>query len=190
MLPLIMLVNMKIQKTKGVLQVLNVYSSNGKTSITTTALLGSGSDSTLISSVLADKLNPQCKTKGILLTNASPMSSKMKPKLVNFSISSCSHSQHQKIKKVWVVQNLQLSTSPVTASSDKQKYSHLICLLDWGRPNLTSRWCPNLTSRGRPEMMSRGRPNLTFNRRPWEVDLGRPLEDLQSTQTWMFQQFL
>ena len=134
-----MLVNMKIQKTKCALQVLNVCSSNEKTSITTAALLGSGSDSTLISSGLAYKRNLQCKTKGMLLTNVSSMSNKMKPKLVNFSISSCSHSQHLQIKKVWVVQNLQLSTSPVTASSDKQKYSHLICLLDWGRPNLTSR---------------------------------------------------
>ena len=51
MLPLAMLVNTKIQKTKRVLQVLNFYSSNGQTSITTAALLGSGSDSTLISRV-------------------------------------------------------------------------------------------------------------------------------------------
>ena len=134
-----MLVNMKVQKIKRVLQVLNVYSSNGKTSITTATLLDSGSDSALISSGLADKLNLQCKTKGMFLTNVSSMSNKMKPKLVNFSISSCSHSQHLQIKKVWVVQNLQLSTSPLTTSSDKQKYSHLICSLDWGGPNLTSR---------------------------------------------------
>ena len=50
----------------------------------------------------------------------------------------------------------------------------------------------DLTSWGRPEMTSRGRLNLTFKGRPWEVDsgrprtfTGRPLEDLESTQTWM-----
>ena len=42
----------------------------------------------------------------------------------------------------------------------------------------------------RPEMKSRGCPNLTFKGLPWEVDSGRPLEDLQSTQTWMSQIFL
>ena len=40
------------------------------------------------------------------------------------------------------------------------------------------------------------RPNLTLKGRSWEVDSGRPqdvlrtsLEDLQSTQTWIFQNF-
>ena len=59
------------------------------------------------------------------LTNALSMSNKMKPKLVHFSISSCSHSQPLQIKNAWVVQDLQLSTYPVTASSGKRKYSHL-----------------------------------------------------------------
>ena len=30
---------------------------------------------------------------------------------------------------------------------------------------------------------SRGRLNLTFKGRPWDVDLGRPLKDLENTQT-------
>ena len=49
----------------------------------------------------------------------------MKSKLVNFSISSCSHSQPLQLKNAWVVQYLQLLTSPVTASFIKRKYSHL-----------------------------------------------------------------
>ena len=38
-------------------------------------------------------------------------------------------------------------------------------------------------------MTSRGRLNLAFKGRPWEVDSGRPLEDLESTQTWMSKNF-
>ena len=34
----------------------------------------------------------------------------------------------------------------------------------------------------RPEMTSRGRLNLMFKGRPWEVDSGRPLVNLESTQ--------
>ena len=42
----------------------------------------------------------------------------------------------------------------------------------------------------RPEMTSRGRLNLMFKGRPWEVDSGRPLVDLESTQTWISKIFL
>ena len=42
--------------------------------------------------------NLQGKTKNISLTNVSSMSNKMKSKLVNFSISSCSHPQPLQIK--------------------------------------------------------------------------------------------
>ena len=51
----------------------------------------------------------------------------------------------------------------------------------WWCPDLTSLRCPDLTSWGRPGMTSRGRRNLTFKGRSWEVDSGRPLEDLWST---------
>ena len=69
--------------------------------------------------------NLQGKTKNISLTNVSSMSNKMKSKLVNFSISSCSHPQPLQIKNAQVVQDLSFLTSPVTASSVKRKYSHL-----------------------------------------------------------------
>ena len=48
----------------------------------------------------------------------------MESKLVNFSISSCSHPQPLQIKNAWIVQDLQLSTSPVTTFSVERKYSH------------------------------------------------------------------
>ena len=70
-------------RNKTYLQILNVYISNGQTSIPTAALLDSGSGSTLISSDLADKLKYQGKTKDISLTNVLSMSNKMKSKLVN-----------------------------------------------------------------------------------------------------------
>ena len=50
---------------KACLQILRFYISNGQTSIPTAALLDSGSDSTHISSGLADKVNLQGKTKDI-----------------------------------------------------------------------------------------------------------------------------
>ena len=112
-------------RNKTYLQVLNVYISNGQTSIPAVALLDSGSDSTLISSGLADKLNLRGKTYDISLTNVSSMSNKMKSKLINFSTSSCTHPQPLQIKNAWVVQDLQLSPSHFTASSIKRKYSHL-----------------------------------------------------------------
>ena len=52
-------------------------------------------------------------------------SKKINSKLVNFSISSCSHSQPIQIKNAWFVQDLQLSAYPITASSVKRKYNHL-----------------------------------------------------------------
>ena len=118
-------------KNKMYLQILNIYISNVQTSIPTAALLDSASDSTLISRGLADKLNLQSKTKKILLTNVLSMSNKMKSKMVNFSISSCSHPQPLQIKNAWVVQDLQLSKSPVTVSLSKESIatsvkSHLI----------------------------------------------------------------
>ena len=112
-------------RNKTYLQVLNVCISNGQTSIPTAALLDNGSDSTLLSRGLADKLNLQGKTKDISLMNIFSMSNKMKSKLINFSISSCSHPQPLQIKNTWVVQDLQLSTSLITISSVKRKYSHL-----------------------------------------------------------------
>ena len=112
-------------KNETCLKVLNVYISNGQTTIPTATFLDSGSDSTPISSGLADKLNLQGKTKDISLTNVLSLSNKMKLKLVNFSISSCIHPQPLQIKNTSVVQDLQLTKSPVTASSVKRKYSHL-----------------------------------------------------------------
>ena len=57
-------------------------------------------------------------------------------------------------------------------------------------PIWPSRGRPDLTSGGRPNLTSRGRLNLTFKWRSWEVDSGRPLEDPESTQTWMSNFFL
>ena len=117
------------------LHVVNVYISNGQISDPTGALLDSRSDSTLVSSGVADKLNLQGKTKDISLTNVLSVSNKMKSKLVNLSISSCSHLRPLQIKNVWVVQDLNSPlpqkpfpinpSSTVTASSVEEKYSHL-----------------------------------------------------------------
>ena len=96
-------------RNKTYLQIFNFCISNGQTSIPTAAVLDNGSDS----------------TKGISLMNILSMSNKMKSELVNFSISSCSHPQPLQIKNPWVVQDLQLSTSLITISSVKRKYSHL-----------------------------------------------------------------
>ena len=100
---------------------------------------------------------------------------------------------HKKILIIIITQpaNFGLQDVTRTSTSNVPRTSPIDPIWSsWGRPDLTSRGRPNLTSWGRPEMTSRGRLNLTFKGRPWEVDSGRPLEDLQSTQTWMSNFFL
>ena len=107
------------------LQVISVFASNGETCLQTTALFDSGSDATLISESLANKLQLSGITKDIALTNVLSMTNKFPSKLVNFSISSRSHPEQLPITNAWVVHHLKFSTSPGRVSSAKESYDYL-----------------------------------------------------------------
>ena len=107
------------------MQVISVFASNGETCVQTTALLDSGSDATLISESLANKLQLSGITKDIALTKVLSMTNKFSSKLVNFSISSRSHPEQLPITNAWVVHDLKFSTSPGRVSSAKESYDYL-----------------------------------------------------------------
>ena len=115
----------KTSKEKTFLQVISVFASNGETCVQTTALLDSGSDATLISESLANKLQLSGITKDIALTNVLSMTNKFPSKLVNFSISWGSHPEQLPITNAWVVHDLKFSTSPGRVSSAKESYDYL-----------------------------------------------------------------
>ena len=117
---------------------------------------------------MADELNHQGKTNEISLTNVLPLSNKMKSKLINFSISSCSHSKP--LKKAWVVQDPQLSTSPATTSSVIGKYSHL------SEIPFDSPQHPNIKT-----LIGADHPNLHLNT---EIKSGNNNDALNKTWAW------
>ena len=73
------------------LQVLPIYVSNGTRSVRVNALLDSGSNSTLVTKVLANKLKLTGEDQPLTLLNAVYMSTRTMSKLMNFQISSPSH---------------------------------------------------------------------------------------------------
>ena len=116
----------KPSKEKTFLQVISVFASNaGETCVQTAALLDSGSDATLISESLANKLQLSEITKDIALSNVLSMTNKFPSKLVNFSISSRSHPEQLPITNAWVVRDLEFSTSPQRVSSARETYDYL-----------------------------------------------------------------
>ena len=78
----------KSKRTPTYLQVLPVTISNGENSIKTNALLDCGSDTTLVSKNLADKLNLKGKSLNLNITNVLTSSSHLKSKSVTFFIHS------------------------------------------------------------------------------------------------------
>ena len=72
------------------------------------ALLDSGSDSTLVTKALADKLKLEGKSLTLTLSSAVGSLTKTTPKLVNFHIFSPLHPSKIPISSAWVVENLDL----------------------------------------------------------------------------------
>ena len=80
--------------------------SNGEKTFRVNVLLDGGSDSTLISKTLADKLKLPGNDLSLTVTNVLLTKSKISSKLVNFSISSSHHPSPINISNEWVVENL------------------------------------------------------------------------------------
>ena len=108
------------------LQVLRVYVTdiNGKR-LKFNALLDSGSDSTLISKTLADKLKLLGKQHRLNLCNVLNHKSTLIWKLVNFSICSDIHPEKVQIQNAWVVEHLNLPKHEINPDHLRNKFSHL-----------------------------------------------------------------
>ena len=107
------------------LQVLHIYVASGTHSVKVKAFLNSGSDSTLVTKVLADKLKLTGEDQPLTLLNAVYMSTRTMSKLVNFQISSPSHLSKILISNTWVVENLDLLRFKINSNTINKQWNHL-----------------------------------------------------------------
>ena len=96
------------------LQVLPINVLNGDKIFRANVLLDTGSDSTLISKTLADKINLCGGERSLTITNIMSTKLKIKSKLVNFSVTSNLHAYRIEISNAWVVDNLNLPSYKMT----------------------------------------------------------------------------
>ena len=99
------------------LQVLPIYVSNGTRSVKVNALLDGGSDSTLVTEVLADKLKVTGEDQPLTLSNTVYTFTRTISKLVNFQISSPLHLSKILISNAWVVENLDLPRFKINSNT-------------------------------------------------------------------------
>ena len=113
--------------THTYLQVIPIAVSNGETSIKVNALLDTGSDTTLIKSSLADKLNLSGKSQTMRISNVLTKKQTFKSKAVNFSISSASQNPESSIpiQDAWVVDSLNVRMRSYNLTKLKDQYIHL-----------------------------------------------------------------
>ena len=93
-------------------------------------MLDGGSDSTLISKTLADKLELPGNDLSLTVTNVLLTKSEISSKLVNYSISSSHHPSPIDISNAWVVKNLNLPAYRMKNDFDHLKDIKLEQLLD------------------------------------------------------------
>ena len=96
------------------LQVIPITVSNGEKSIEVNALLDTGSDTTLIKSSLASKLNLSGKSQTMRISNVLTKKQSIESKSVNFTISPASQGVDSAItiNDAWVVNNLNVKMRP------------------------------------------------------------------------------
>ena len=99
------------------LQVLPLCVSNGTRSVKVNALLDSGSDSTLVTKVLANKSKLTGKDQPLALSNVVCTSTRTMSKLVNFQILSPSHSSKILISNACVVEHLDLPRFKINSNT-------------------------------------------------------------------------
>ena len=110
------------------LQVIPVTISNGEKSMQVNALLDTGSDTTLIKSSLAAKLNLAGKTQTMRISNVLTKKQSIKSKSVNFTISSASRDNNDSaipIQDAWVVDSLNVKMRPYNLPSLRKDFDHL-----------------------------------------------------------------
>ena len=117
--------NPQQSNTATYLQVLLLTVSYGDKELSVNALLDSGSDSTLKSKSLADYLNLSGQGREIQFSNAISSTTKIKSKLVNFSISSDSHPGKVNVKDAWIIEDLNLPPNEKDHDEIKDKWPQL-----------------------------------------------------------------
>ena len=110
------------------LQIIPVTIHNNTNSVRTWALLDTGSDATLTSEEIADKLKLKGEMRNISVSNVMSMENKLPSKLVTFSVSSNSHPERFNISNTWVDKNLTIQTGKMdTKNSSKVSLSSRYC---------------------------------------------------------------
>ena len=97
---------------------------NGK-SFKTNALLHAGSDATLVTKDLADKLCLQGPKQNLRFMNAITSSKNISSNLVTFNLPSPSHPQYITITNAWVVEELDIPTPRFSLHHLSSQYPHL-----------------------------------------------------------------
>ena len=116
--------SMSSENSHVFLQVLLVNISNGNKSVIVNALFDSGSDSTLLAQNVATYLNLNGKEQSITFSKEINQKSKVKSKLVNFSLSSKLLPVRIKFENDWVVDELNLMPYKIDQNFHKQ-FEHL-----------------------------------------------------------------
>ena len=114
-----------LPKTTIFLQVLPVKVSNGSQTDEVNALLDTGSDTTIITSKLADELQIKGAKKDLNISSAIAEPVTVASRLVNFSLSSKHHPNHLEVKNAWVVDTLNLPRQKVAQNYIKKRWPHL-----------------------------------------------------------------
>ncbi|XP_066921098.1 uncharacterized protein [Clytia hemisphaerica] len=109
------------------LQVIPIAVSNGEITIKVNTLLDTGSDTTLIKSSLASKLNLSGKSQTMRISNVLTKKQSFKSKSVNFTISPASQNLNSTIpiQDAWVVDNLNVRIRPYNLPNLKKHCDHL-----------------------------------------------------------------
>ncbi|XP_066920798.1 uncharacterized protein [Clytia hemisphaerica] len=107
------------------LQIVPVTISNGDISEKVNVLLDPGSDTTLISASLVDRLKlPNINSNlKVSISNVLTKKQTMRSRSVNFLLSSCDSSVH--VEDAWVVESLNIKKKPYNVSKMKKQYQHL-----------------------------------------------------------------
>ena len=112
-------------QSRTYLQVIPITLTKGNISVKANALLDNGSDTTLIKSSLAKRLQLSGKNKKLQISNVLAGKQTFNSEIVDFIISSEVNENEMPIDQAWVVDNLNINVCPYNISEIKEKYKHL-----------------------------------------------------------------
>ena len=104
---------------------LPVKVSNGSQTVEVNALLGTGSEMTIITSKLADELQIKGVKEDLNISSAIAEPVTVVSRLANFSLSSKHHPNQLEVKNAWFVDTLNLPQQKVAPNDIKNRWPHL-----------------------------------------------------------------